>query len=51
MTSPATLSGVSVPSQSVEIAPSAPARVVVLASGTGTLLRSLLDAATGSRES
>ena len=58
MTSPATLSGVSVsdslrasgssePKQAVEIAPSAPARVVVLASGTGTLLRSLLDAATG----
>lgn len=58
MTSPATLSGVSepdplrasgssTPGQSVEIAPSAPARVVVLASGTGTLLRSLLDAATG----
>ncbi|TDZ41694.1 phosphoribosylglycinamide formyltransferase [Mycobacteroides franklinii] len=58
MTSPATLSGVSepdplrasgssTPGQSVEIAPSAPARVVVLASGTGTLLRSLLDAAAG----
>ncbi|MFA4082946.1 phosphoribosylglycinamide formyltransferase [Mycobacteroides salmoniphilum] len=58
MTSPATLSGVSVsdslrasgssePQQVVEIAPSAPARVVVLASGTGTLLRSLLDAAMG----
>lgn len=57
MTSPATLSGVSEPDplrasgsstgQPVEVAPSAPARVVVLASGTGTLLRSLLDAATG----
>lgn len=58
MTSPATLSGVSVPDplrasgsstppQSVDIAPSAPARVVVLASGTGTLLRSLLDATVG----
>ncbi len=57
MTSPATLSGVSVsdspraggssePTSPVEIAPSAPARVVVLASGTGSLLRSLLDAAT-----
>ncbi len=31
----------------MEIAPSAPARVVVLASGTGTLLRSLIDAASG----
>lgn len=31
----------------VPIAPSAPARVVVLASGTGSLLQSLLDAAVG----
>lgn len=56
MTSPATLSDVSVPDalrasgssvpDPVEIAPSAPARVVVLASGTGTLLQSLLDAVT-----
>nr|WP_134051473.1 phosphoribosylglycinamide formyltransferase [Mycobacteroides franklinii] len=44
---PLRASGSSTPGQSVEIAPSAPARVVVLASGTGTLLRSLLDAAAG----
>ncbi|MEE6180012.1 phosphoribosylglycinamide formyltransferase [Mycobacterium sp. 050134] len=31
----------------LRVAPSAPARVVVLASGTGSLLRSLLDAAVG----
>lgn len=33
--------------QPVRVAPSAPARVVVLASGTGSLLASLLDAAVG----
>ncbi len=31
----------------IHVSPSAPARVVVLASGTGSLLRSLLDAAVG----
>jgi phosphoribosylglycinamide formyltransferase 1 len=33
--------------QPLRVPPSAPARVVVLASGTGTLLQSLLDAAVG----
>jgi phosphoribosylglycinamide formyltransferase 1 len=33
--------------QPLRVPPSAPARVVVLASGTGSLLRSLLDAAVG----
>ena len=33
--------------QPIHVAPSAPARVVVLASGTGSLLQSVLDAATG----
>lgn len=33
--------------QAIHVPPSAPARVVVLASGTGSLLKSLLDAATG----
>lgn len=46
MTPPATLGGV--PDPHIDIPPSAPARVVVLASGTGSLLRSLLDTATGS---
>ncbi|MCG5431002.1 phosphoribosylglycinamide formyltransferase [Mycobacterium sp. MYCO198283] len=34
-------------SQPIRVPPSAPARVVVLASGTGSLLRALLDAAIG----
>jgi phosphoribosylglycinamide formyltransferase 1 len=33
--------------QPLRVAPSAPSRLVVLASGTGSLLKSLLDAATG----
>lgn len=33
--------------QSIHVAPSVPARLVVLASGTGSLLESLLGAAVG----
>ena len=43
---PTRLTAVSVP-EPIAVPPSAPARVVVLASGTGSLLQALLDAAIG----